>query len=323
MFVLMIVVFSPSTAHELILDVSRLVPGEVHRASRAVERIGGKGVNVARFCGRMGVAVRLVAIADQPGAFALTHEPDLALATVQIVPSGVRARTDVIALEASGRATVLNGTAPGPDPAVMGTATDLLLDGLRPGDLLVLTGSVPVGSPPDLYARLVHAVRDLGARSVLDASGAWLRAALPAAPDVVKVSVAELAGARDVPLAAAWSDGRAAAPEPASLIVTAGRRGARLWSDGSCWTVAAPSQIPVNPIGAGDALMAGLCGRLSFGGSLVDALADGVAWGAAKVRDFDLSLDAELARSLRAGVRVVRRATPRAASRRPGTPTTQ
>jgi len=315
-----IVVFSPTTAHELIVDVPRLVPGEVHRARRALERIGGKGVNVARFCGRLGVAVRLVAIADESGAEALAHEPDLALATLQIVPSGVHARRDVIVVEERGRATVVNGMAPGPALAVVEAAVSHLLGNLRPGDLLVLTGSLPPTAPADLYARLIGAAQDVGARSILDASGAWLRAALPAAPDVVKVSIVELADARDVTPAAAWADGREVAPEPGALIVTAGRRGARLWSEGDRWTVVAPRQIPVNPIGAGDALLAGLCGRLSTGDCLADALADGVAWSAAKVREFDLDLDPALAGSLRPEVSIVRRAIPRAASGAGDTP---
>ena len=64
------------------------------------------------------------------------------------------------------------------------------------------------------------------------------------------------------------------------MIVTAGPRGARLWSDDTRWTVAAPGRVPVNPIGAGDALMAGLCAGMASGSSLSDALAEGVAWAA-------------------------------------------
>ena len=193
----------------------------------------------------------------------------------------------------------------------------------RAGDLLVLTGSLPSSAPVDLYARLIGAAQAVGARCVLDASGGWLRAALPAAPDVVKVSIAELASARDVTPTAAWERGREAAPEPGSLILTAGRRGARLWTDERCWTVAAARQTPVNPIGAGDAVTAGLCAALASGGSIPDALADGVAWAAAKVLDFDLALDPGLARSLRPSVSVVPRATPRAASRSGDTPPTR
>ncbi len=287
-----------------------------------MERIGGKGVNVARFCGRMGVAVRLVAIADQTGATALSREPDLALATVAGGAIGCPRPHGCHLRGGHGRATVLNGSAPGPGPAIIEAATGQLLAGLGVGDLLVLTGSLPAGSSPESYARLVRGARERGARTVLDASGDWLRSALPAAPDVVKVSAVELADACDVTPSTAWSDGRAVAPQPGALIVTAGRRGARLWSDEDCWTVAAVGQLPVNPVGAGDALMAGLCGHLATGGTLVDAVAEGVAWAAAKVHDFELSFDTELARSLRPGVSVVRRATPRAATRRPGTPTT-
>ncbi len=310
----MIVVFSPNTAQELIVGVPRLAPGAVHRATRAIERIGGKGVNVARFCGLMGVGVRLVAVTDDAGQRALMEDPDLALATIEVVPSGVRARTDVIVVEPTGRATVLNGTAEGPVATVIGSAVEQITEGLGPEDLLVLTGSLPAGASADVYPRLIKEARARGAMTLLDASGAWLRAALPAGPDVLKVSAQELADAREVSPAEAWRDGRIVAPEPGSVIVTAGPRGARLWSDDTRWTVAAPRVAPVNPIGAGDALMAGLCAGMAAGSSLPEALAQGVAWAAAKVQDFDLSFDPGVARALRPGVRVVRRTSRPAAS---------
>ncbi len=319
----MIVVFSPNTAHEVIVGVPKLVPGAVLRAQRAVERIGGKGVNVARFSGRMGVGVRLVAITDDAGHEALSDEPDLGLATIQVVPSGVRARTDVIVVDGDGRATVLNGTAPALAPAVVERATARLLDGLASGDLLVLTGSLPAGASVDLYASLIGSARRVGARTLLDASGGWLHAALRAIPDVVKVSTAELAAARDLTSANAWARGRDAVPEPSALILTNGRRGARLWTDDGRWTIAAAPQEPVNPIGAGDAVCAGLVVQLAAGATLPEALAEGVAWGAAKVREFDLAVDPSLARSLRSGVNVVRRATPRAVTKRSDTPATR
>jgi tagatose 6-phosphate kinase len=297
-----IVVFSPTTAHEVILGLERLRPGTVHRAGRAVERVGGKGVNVARMCGRMGVAVRLVAVVDERAAGSLAAEPDLAGAEIRLIASGVSARTDVIAVEAGGRATVLNGTAPGPAPSVIDEAVRRLLDGLVANDLLVLTGSLPVGTPAELYARLVAAARQRGATSLVDASGVWLREALPSAPDVVKVSADELAAARVSTAARAWADGRSLAPEPHALVVTAGARGARAWSGGEGWTVAAPRQAAVNPIGAGDAVCAGLAAGLAARGPLVGALADGVAWAAAKVRDFDLALDPAFARRVRPSV---------------------
>lgn len=303
----MIVIFGPHVAREVILAVPRFAPGGVHRASAAIERMGGKALNVARFCGRMGVQIRLVALADEPGRTALRHDPDLSAASLEILPSGVRGRTDVVVVDASGRATVVNGTAPGPSPQVMDGAVERLLDDIAPGDLVVLTGSLPRDVPVDLYGRLVRRIRRQGAMSVLDTSGAWLAAALPAKPDVVKVSVDELVGARGGIRRIAWSDGRLLAPEPVALVVTRGRRGSRVWVAEERWTVVPEVQHVVNPIGAGDAMLAGICGSLSLGSSVPQAVAHGSAWAAAKVRELDLTLQPAVAETLLGGVRIRRR----------------
>ncbi len=116
----------------------------------------GKGVNVARFCGRMGIGVRLVAIADETGAASLATEPICpghapGGALWGVGPHGChRGR-------GHGRASVLMGMAPGPSHQVLDTAVALLLDGLTSGDVLVLSGSLPPSAPVDLYARLIDA----------------------------------------------------------------------------------------------------------------------------------------------------------------------
>src|SRR6186713_2443005 len=125
----MIHVFSPNTAHEVILGVPRLAAGDVHRATKGHRRVGGKGVNVARACGRMGVPVRLVAVADARGADELAHEPDLAASTLEVVPFAGHARTDVIVAEDGGRATVVNGIAEPVPEGLVERAAERLLSG--------------------------------------------------------------------------------------------------------------------------------------------------------------------------------------------------
>ena len=115
----MIHVFSPNTAHEVILAVARLGPGGVHRASAGRGRVGGKGVNVARACGRMGVPVHLVAIADARAAGELDPGAGPGRLLLDLVPSAGTGRIDVIIAEASGRATVVNGVGDAPGPQAM------------------------------------------------------------------------------------------------------------------------------------------------------------------------------------------------------------
>ncbi len=151
----MIHVFSPNTAHELILGVPRLAAGGVHRATDGHRRVGGKGVNVARACGRMDVPVRVVAIADARGALDLADEPDLLGGAVEVVRLPGYARTDVIVAEAGGRTTVVNGVSDDLPAGLAEHAADVLLGPIVAGDVTVLAGSLPRGAPVDLYATIV------------------------------------------------------------------------------------------------------------------------------------------------------------------------
>lgn len=302
----MIHVLSATTAHEVILGVTRLVPGAVHRAGAGHRRIGGKGVNVARACGRMGVPVRLVALADARGAAELAGEPDLAASTVEIVALPGDARTDVIVAEAGGRATVVNGTAQPVPAGAVDRLVATLVGGLAPGDLVVVAGSVPRGAPDGLYATITERARAMGARVVVDASGPWLRAVLPARPDVVKVNLRELADAIGADERACWRLGQALVPMLPALVLSRGAAGARVWADGRRCSIAVPRQAVVSAVGAGDAMTGGLVAGLAAGMRLPAAVAQGAAWGAAAVRELDLTLDPDVAQAIAAGTRVAR-----------------
>jgi tagatose 6-phosphate kinase len=125
---------------------------------------------------------------------------------------------------------------------------------------------------------------------------------LPAGPDVLKLTADELADGIVVPPGRAWTHGSRLVPSVRELIVTAGPRGARAWTDGRRWTVSPPTQVAVNPAGAGDALTAGLVSTLAAGASLVDALREAVAWAAAKVRELDFRVDPRVVAELRGQV---------------------
>lgn len=294
----MIHVFSPNTAHEVILGVPRLAAGGVHRATEGFRRVGGKGVNVARACGRMAVPVRVVAVADERAAAELAHEPDLVGGLLEVVRLPGHGRTDVIVAESGGRSTVINGVADAVPEGLVERAAGTLVDGITSGDVLVLAGSLPRGAPVDLYASIVAASRQRGGRVIVDTSGSWLRAAILAAPDVCKVNVRELAEALGSDRATCWRRGRALVPTAGSLVLSAARAGARVWADGQRCTVRVPRQAVVSGVGAGDAMTAGMAVGLAAGTTLLDAVVRGAAWGAAAVRELDLTLDPEVARSL-------------------------
>jgi 1-phosphofructokinase family hexose kinase len=308
----------PNLTIDRTLTGGELRPGAVLRfAARASP--GGKGVNVARGVQALGGSPTLVGFL--PGhtgaaAAAMLAEEGLAL-------RGVRCRGELrstaVILEPGGRSTVINEDGPEIDWDEWARYERAVADALEAGArLLVCSGSLPPGAPGDAYGRLCRVAGEHGARCVVDCSGATLRAALDARPDVVCPNVTEaeaaLTGADDGPDAVeASSDARPRALAAAAALVERGARAAIVTAAAAGAAVAGPGDFawlpaPVvavrNPIGAGDALVAGLAVGLEQGSPLPDAARAGVAAGAASVEHEHAGrLDPERAAELLASIR--------------------
>jgi fructose-1-phosphate kinase PfkB-like protein len=127
-------------------------------------------------------------------------------------------------------------------------------------------------------------VRKAGGFTFLDTSGAAFTEGLRARPDLVKPNDIELGQVTGLPvedgtsiLFAAKSILESGAGQ---VIVSRGRAGALLVGPEGSWEGLSPQVQEVNPIGAGDAMVAGLIFGLSTGMSAVDALRWGLACGA-------------------------------------------
>lgn len=278
------------------LRMSRLVPGQVQRPRSAEITAGGKAVNVCRAARAHGVRPRLVA--NLPGTIGryLGDLLDAEGHDVRRVTTSGQARSAVVVLEEQGRVTVLNE--PGPCLAPRDRARLIeAVEGELPGrQVIACLGSLPPGDSEGLYPQIVGLGRDAGVPVVLDAARQDLLAALPARPDLVTPNLAEalavLGGVDDEPVEAGGDDVRACALQAAEglcaagaldAVVTAGRHGAAgAGRHGRFW-IAAPEVEEINPIGAGDAFVAGLCAGLRRGAGIADAAVLGVATASASV----------------------------------------
>jgi 1-phosphofructokinase family hexose kinase len=289
-------VASPNLTTDRIVTIDELRPGDVLRFDSARITPGGKGVNVLRAARTMGFPARLVAFTPgRTGRAVADLLADEALDLVA-VPARGEVRAATIVLERGGRVTVLNEPGPRVSPAEWDGYERAVGGHLDDHAFLVCIGSVPPGTPPDGYARLVRMGRARGARTLVDAAGSLLESALDAAPDVVTPNLVEaeavLLGSRTQPVEDGGPEIRERALEsaaalvgrgPAAAVVTAGRAGAALatTSDRRWWD--APPVRARNPIGAGDALVAGLVGSLDDGRPLDQAVLVGLAAAGASV----------------------------------------
>src|SRR3954452_18484214 len=185
----------PNLTIDRTLAIPELRPGEILRFERVVVTPGGKGLNVARAARALGHRALLVSLV--PGrtgdaAAAMIADEGVRLHSVRC-PGELR--STAVIQERDGRATVLNE--PGP-PVGEKEWTDYeraVQTHLERGAVLVCSGSVPPGAPPDAYGRLAALAERAGAMCLVAAAGETLLRALDAGPALVTPNLAEAEGA--------------------------------------------------------------------------------------------------------------------------------
>ena len=307
---------SPNLGFDHTAQIDELRPGRVLRFASVEVTAGGKGANVARAARDLDAPAQLVGFAaGRTGAAALgllVEEGVLALG----VPVPGEARVNTIVLEASGRVTVFNEPGPAIGEAEWEAFEQAIAAHLHEHRVFVAIGSLPPGAPVDAYARLVRLASASGLITIVDASGQALARALEANPDIVTPNLFEaetlVHGSADEHVEVDGMDVRPRALEAAmqlrergaaAALVTAGSAGVAIASADARGWVSAPAVTVRNPIGAGDAFVAGLAAALERGCTLQEAVLEAVAAGGASVETpLAGRLDPARARALLAGL---------------------
>ena len=267
------------------VTVDSLVPGQVNRIRTSRTDVGGKGVNVAVVCRRLGLDARVIGCAGVDGyaklrAKAQAEEIGCDFHTLE---GSIRVNTKVVSLDGTG-VTELNE--PGPTLAAedLDVFFDMALDAAADSDFVVLTGSLPPGAPVHTYRELI---RLLNVPCILDVGGEALRLGVEAQPFLIKPNHHELAAAvgrelhtMDDILAAARSFVDKGVRH---VVVSLGKDGVLyVGEDGAFYAPEIPVEVH-STVGAGDALVGGLLYGLIKRGSMREALRAGAAAGTASV----------------------------------------
>lgn len=198
------------------------------------------------------------------------------------VPIQGRTRSNVALAEPDGTTTKVNEPGTPLNDAELTLVAQAVLGAAHVADWVVLSGSLPLDMPAEVYPSMCRAFAASGLRVAVDTSGPALQTALKAGPDLVKPNREELAEATGMRLTCLGDVIEAAEKMRASgaraVLASLGADGALLLQhDG--WYGTAHAE-PRSSVGAGDALLAGF---LSAGAHGPEALAAGLAWGAAAV----------------------------------------
>ena len=280
----MIVTLTLNPSVDRTVEVETLARGEVTRAVGGRVDPGGKGINVSRALATHGLPTRaVVTVGGAEGEHLVTLLRDTG---IEIVPVRIRGaiRSNITIVEPDGTTTKINEPGAELSTEELNSVFDAVVAAVESADWLVASGSLPPGTPPDVYADLVRSLSDSGTRVAIDTSGPALEAVLAAGPALVKPNRDELAEATGVRLVTIADVVEAACRlrdrGARAVLASLGADGAVLVDDDGALHGQTPVVSPLSSVGAGDAMLAGF---LAGGGAGARALTQGLAWGAAAV----------------------------------------
>lgn len=288
----MIYTITLNPALDQYMEVERLRLDDANRLRSECLFAGGKGIDVSRAIRHLGGDSMALGFIGGHNGRIITDLLKREWVTSYFTPIARETRRNVIiSATGEGTQTILNAAG----PSVTAGEWRAFLAHLRLLDLrdayVVMGGSLPRGLPADTYERLIRLVQGRGARAVLDADGAALRAGLRARPFAVKPNVNELRRAVGRPLRTTAEVLAAAASlhrrGVAVVIVSRGRRGLLVVGEdgrGGPTVVlrAVPPAVTVrSTVGAGDSTVAGFVIKLAGGKTLEEAVRYATAAGTA------------------------------------------
>jgi len=248
---------------------------------------GGKGVNVAKMLAANGLPVI---------AAGLLGEDRVAFYEDALTPAGITCRfltvphpTRINLMISDGQGHEMKFNRPGfpalPfDEDTLRTYAHSLV---KPGYVIIMSGSLPAQFPSDTYAILTSLFHAAGCATVLDTSGPALAAALAAKPDIIKPNrheVATILGESLESEKAMQTALRKLMPGHEVIIVSDGAHGAWFAGQGEIWFASSPAVNCVDTTGAGDTLLGQFCADYFPARHLTpESMAQAVAAGAAAV----------------------------------------
>ena len=249
---------------------------------------GGKGLNVSKVIAKLGGTSTVVGVLGGTTGRRIADAMDALGIACQFTFVEGETRTNLKVIDPARHTnTDLNEPGLTVDQETLDHMRAALVAAVRPGDIVVLSGSLPKGAPADTYGSWTAACRTAGARVFLDADGEPLAHGLAAKPYLAKPNNHELSRLTGRALETA-DDLLAAARTLIAdgverVVVSMGGDGALFVSANRAYR-AEGLRVPVgSTVGAGDSMVAALAYAAEQGMADADTVRLAVATSAANV----------------------------------------
>jgi 1-phosphofructokinase family hexose kinase len=283
-----IVFVAANPSIDRLYEVDRLAVGGIHRPSLVLAVPGGKGLNAARAALSLGASVVAVGIvAGRAGDWIVERLEEIGL-VARMARSAGETRTCVSILDrSSGALTEVYERGETIEPGAWDELETNLARELDGGDVaaVAVSGSLPIGAPPDGFARVARIAAGRSVAVLADTYGEALATLLGEHPELTKLNAAEAGEATGLSVVDAASAAAAARSlrerGAANAIVTLGVGGAVVVTATGATHLIAPVVRGIYSVGSGDAFLGGIAAGLVGGATLIEAARLGVAAGTA------------------------------------------
>lgn len=289
------VTFNPSL--DYIVDVEDFKLGLTNRTDRELILPGGKGINVSTVLMNLGIHnTALGFAAGFTGEELIRRLDEMGVDSDFIrIPDGIT-RINIKLKSIDG--TEINGA--GPD--ISEEQTEALfkkLDGLKEGDVLFLSGSIPSSMPDNMYERILERLDGKGIIIVVDATRELLVKVLKYHPFLIKPNNHELGEIFGVELRTREDVvpyGKKLQEMGARnvLISMAGEGAVLIAENGEVYKKPVPKGKLVNGVGAGDSMVAGFMAGWMEKKDYLHAFSMGIAAGSASAFSENLATREEI-----------------------------
>jgi len=277
------ITLNPALDHYM--EVDRFLVEDANRVTGERYFAGGKGIDVSRAIRRLGGdSIALGFIGGHNGRVMVEMLKAGDVATY-FTPIEGETRRNLIVSTGTGSQTIFNTRG----PSITAEEWRCFLMHLQALELrdsyVVMSGSLPRGVPSDSYREIIELVQKRGAKAVLDADGAALKAGLKARPFATKPNVNELRrlmGRRirgEQELVKAAMDLNRDGIE--IVMVSRGRHGLLVVSGSERYRAVPPAVKVRSTIGAGDSTVAGFVYKYASGQPLEECARYATAAGTA------------------------------------------
>ncbi len=264
------------------VHVNSLIKGTTNRITESRLDIGGKGINVCVMLQTLGVSTVALCLAPRENKEELKRLLDeLNVPCVPVTVPGRLRENLKIYDDYSGELTEINESGSPVTEEALKNFLGFVRSALPKTSVLFMGGSVPPGTPIDIYCRIIRAAQEQNVPTVLDVPAELLAEGLKARPTLVKPNRREmeaLCGRRISSLDAAREEAQKLVNDGISAVcLSLGADGAIYANrEGAWYSPGLPIQVK-GLQGAGDAMVAGLCSALLLNQPPEQALACGIA----------------------------------------------